>query len=404
MSRRTKIALTTLVLTATGILIWWFARKPALPPAPAQSSAPVTGVLYWYDPMRPEVHFDKPGRSPFMDMDLLPKRGDSAGGGSVSIDPRVVQNLGVRTAPATQADVAAEITVTGTIAVDERRRTTVSARASGWLERLDVRAPGDTVEMGQRLGGLYSPDLLAAQEEYLLAIRTSDDALIPAARRRLELLGVTTGQLDRITRRGSPDRQIDIVAPTGGIVTELLVREGAAVTSGMPLVELADLSRVWVLAEAPESQGAWLKAGQTVRVELARTGAEPITGRLDYVYPEVSPATRTVRVRIVVPNDGLALRPGQSARVTLHGEPHSALLVPSEALIRSGERTAVILAEGQGRFRPVAVVAGPERGDRTEIRSGLKAGDPVVVSGQFLIDSEANLRGALDRMLPGADR
>jgi Cu(I)/Ag(I) efflux system membrane fusion protein len=186
-----------------------------------------------------------------------------------------------------------------------------------------------------------------------------------------------------------------------GVVTELLVREGASVAAGTPIVNLADLSRVWVIAAVPEAQGAWLKAGQSAVVTLASPGAVPIEGRVDYLYPELSAETRTTRVRILVQNDSLALRPGMSARVTIRGESRTALVVPSEALIRSGERTAVILADGEGQFRPVAVTAGLEQGEQTEITSGLKAGERVVVSGQFLIDSEANLRGALDRLLPG---
>ena len=287
---------------------------------------------------------------------------------------------------------------------DERRIAIVTARANGWIERLDVRANGDAVQRGQRLAGLYSPDLLAAQEEYLLAVRSDDAVLLPAARRRLELLGLSTGQLDRIVRRGATERQVDIVAPTNGVVTDLGVREGAAVTSGMAIMNLADLSEVWVIGEVPESQGAWLKAGQSAEVTLPGAGGEPVSGRLDYLYPEISAATRTVRVRVVVPNQGRALRPGMSARIAIQGQPRSVIVVPTEALIRSGERTAVILAEGEGRFRPVAVVAGLEQGDRTEIRAGLNAGDQVVVSGQFLIDSEANIGGVLDRLLPGEQK
>ena len=187
----------------------------------------------------------------------------------------------------------------------------------------------------------------------------------------------------------------------GGVVTELLVREGASVAAGMPLVNLADLTRVWVIAAVPEAQGAWLQAGQSAEVTLASAGSAPIKGRVDYVYPALAAETRTTRVRILVQNDRLALRPGMSARVTIQGESRTSLVIPTEALIRSGERTAVILADDEGRFQPVAVTAGLEQGEQTEIRSGLKAGDRVVVSGQFLLDSEANLRGALDRLMPG---
>jgi Cu(I)/Ag(I) efflux system membrane fusion protein len=396
---RLAIAIVVIAVLATGA--WWLGprqnRQSGVGPVPAADD----DVLYWYDPMRPEVHFDKPGRSPFMDMELVAKPRGSAGGGSVAIDPRTLQNLGVRTAAAVQADMAPAVTATGTVAVNERRIAIITTRAGGWLERLDVRAVGDKVRRGQRIGGLYSPDLLAAQEEYLLAIRSDDQLLIPAARRRLELLGIGRSQLDRLVRSGSVERQADILAPANGVVTDLLVREGGAVASGMPIMNLADLSEVWVIAEVPESQGSWLASGQDVQMTVANADAQPIQGRLDYVYPEVAAATRTIRVRIVVPNESGTLRPGMSARVTLQGPSRSVVLVPTAALVRSGERTAVILAEGGGQFRPAAVVAGAEQGDQTEIRSGLQAGDRVVVSGQFLIDSEANLRGVLDRLQPG---
>jgi Cu(I)/Ag(I) efflux system membrane fusion protein len=387
-------------MLAIGVGIgWWLNDSAEQDPGMSASPAAAGEVLYWYDPMRPEVKFDQPGPSPFMDMALVPKYAAAMDEGGISISPRVVQNLGVRTAAARQTTLAPRLTATGTVAVDERSVAVVATRAAGWLERLDVRATGDTVRRGQRLGALYSPDLLAAQEEFLLALRADDQVLLPAARRRLELLGVTSGQLVRIASRDAPDRQVEIVAPMAGVVTELLVREGAALTAGMPIVNLADLSRVWVLAEVPESQGAWLRAGQSAEVTLADPGAPVVQGRLDYLYPELTATTRTTRVRIVVPNEDLALRPGMSARVVIKGESRPAVVVPSEALIRSGERTVVILADGEGQFRPVAVEAGGEQDAETEIRSGLKAGEKVVVSAQFLIDSEANLRGALDRLL-----
>ncbi len=401
MSTRANL-LAGLVLLGAGISLGWWLNRSPVQGSGADSAAPAAGdVLYWYDPMRPEVKFDKPGPSPFMDMALVPKYRASADEGGIAINPRVAQNLGVRTSLVTAAALAPRVTVTGTVAVDERRLAVVTTRAGGWIERLDVRAAGDPVQRGQRLGALYSPDLLAAQEEFLLGIRTGDQLLIPAARRRLELLGITSGQLDRIARLGVPDRQIEIVAPMAGVVTELLVREGAAVAAGMPIMTLADLSRVWVIAAVPEAQGAWLQAGQSAEVTLASPGSVPIKGQVDYLYPELSAETRTTRARILVQNDRLALRPGMSARVTIQGESRTALVVPTEALIRSGERTAIILAEGEGRFRPVAVTTGLEQGEQTEIRSGLRSGDRVVVSGQFLSDSEANLRGALERLLPG---
>ncbi|MCK6369957.1 MAG: efflux RND transporter periplasmic adaptor subunit [Gammaproteobacteria bacterium] len=403
MNTRMKILTSfTLVAALAASLEWWLSGNEQKE-RKADGVPPDGDVLYWYDPMRPEAHFDQPGRSPFMDMDLVPMRRDRGAGGAVTISPQVVQNLGVRTAATVQDEIAPEVTVTGTVVINERRLVTVTARAGGWVERLDARATGEPVQRGQPLAGLYSPDLLAAQEEYLLAITSDDAALVPAARRRLELLGMTAAQLDRIARHRAAERLVDLIAPANGVVTDLGVREGSFVTSDMAVLSIADLSDVWVIAAVPETQGDWLEPGQPATVTLAGMDGSSLAARVDYLYPDVTEETRTMRVRIVVRNDAGRLRPGMTARVMLRGESREALLVPSAALIRSGSSTTVVLAQGQGRFRPVTVVAGLEYGERTEIREGLQAGDQVVVSGQFLIDSEANLRGALDRLQPGEE-
>jgi Cu(I)/Ag(I) efflux system membrane fusion protein len=386
------IAVVAVLVTVGGA--WWLGRTSA--PTSAKPPASTDDVMYWYDPMRPEVHFDKPGRSPFMDMELVPKKRDAGASETVAISARTAQNLGIRIAAVSETEIAPEVTVTGVVTADERRLAVITTRADGWIERLDVRTTGEAVRRGQRIAGFYSPDLLAAQEEFLLAVRSGDAVLVPAARRRLELLGVTESQRERITRSGKAERLVDLVSPANGVVTELAVREGASVTSGAALMTLADLADLWVIAEVPESQGAWLDRNSRAELHLA-TG-DTIEGRVDYLYPEVSTATRTIRVRIVVPGAQSALRPGMSVRAVIRGEPRLALAAPTESIIRSGTRAAVIVADGTGGFRPVAVETGVELGDLTEIRSGLRAGDRVVVSGQFLIDSEANLRGALEKL------
>jgi membrane fusion protein, copper/silver efflux system len=404
MTAATRIAVATLLAVALAGGAWW-ALRGADGVAAANADAGDDDVLYWYDPMRPDVHFDQPGRSPFMDMDLVPKRRPNADSGDgVTISPRTIQNLGFRTAEAGILELVPSVTVTGVVAIDERRIAIVTARADGWLESLAVRAEGEAVLKGAALAGLYSPALLVAQEEYLLALRAADHELVPAARQRLASFGVTDRQLTRIAARGVAERTIDLVAPASGVVTRLAARAGSAVTSGVVLMELADLAQVWVLVEVPESQGGGLRPDLPVTVELPGTAATAFAGRLDYVYPVATAVTRTLRARIVVANAGRTLRPGMSARVTIAGEPLRQLAVPTTALLRSGERVAVIVAEGEGRFRPVLVVPGVEAGEHTGIVSGLEEGDRVVVSGQFLIDSEANLRGVLDRLHPGEAR
>ena len=368
--------------------------------------APASGErkpLYWYDPMRPEVKFDKPGKSPFMDMDLVAKYAGEAGEGSISIDPRMVQNLGVRTTKVIRGDFDRRVAVVGAIGIDERTLEVVQSRADGWVERLHVRAVSDPVKRGQVLAEIYAPELYAAQQEYALAVRMAqgkrEDVVVRAARQRLALLGVSERQLARLEKTGEAERRVTYYAPLDGFVQELGVREGQQVEMGAPLFKLAGLSHVWVTAEIPEAQSSWIAQGARVEAHVTSLTGERFDGRVDYVYPELNRETRTLRARIVLENKQDRLRPGMYATVTIvGGMRQGALLVPSEALIPTGERTVVIVSEGQGRFRPTIVEAGAEREGYTEILRGLTEDQEIVVSGQFLIDSEANLRGALARM------
>ncbi len=354
-------------------------------------------ILYWYDPMKPDQHFDAPGKSPFMDMDLVPKYADdnvsAEGAMIVEIDPRMAQNLGMRTAAVRIGSFWQRVDAVGSVAVDENRIVTVEARAAGWVERLDVRTAGETVKRGQVLAGVYAPDILAAQEELALAQKLGDAALIDAARSRLSLLGVSgSGQ-------GGPQRRVSIVAPQAGVVTELLVSEGAQVTPGMPLMKLADLSKVWILVEVPEAQAAWVAEGRPAEARLKALPGKVIEGRVDYVYPMLDAQTRTLRARLTFDNVDGSLKPGMYADVTIFGgERANVTLVPSEAVIRTGTRNVVLVAEGEGRYRPVEVTLGAERAGEMIVLGGLQSGQQVVVSGQFLIDSEASLLGAYRRL------
>jgi Cu(I)/Ag(I) efflux system membrane fusion protein len=361
-------------------------------------------ALYWYDPMKPDQHFDQPGKSPFMDMELLPKYSDAGAIGSddiVSIDPRMVQNLGIRTAPVERGTITRELRAAGSVMANENRIEGVQARSAGWVERLYVRAVNDPVRRGQLLAEIYSPDLFAAQQEFVLAQRARDETLMRASRERLLLLGLGESQIARLEKSGGAQRRVAYYAPVDGIVSELGVREGAQLSPGTSLYTLVDLSQVWMMAEVPEAQTADLVQGAPVEALVAALPGRRFIGRVDYVYPEVNPETRTVRVRTLLDNPQLALKPGMFAEVLLsRGQSREALLVPSESVIRTGTRTTVIVAEGEGRFRPVIVTSGGERSGQTEILSGLEPGQQVVASGQFLIDSEANLRGVLNRITP----
>jgi membrane fusion protein, copper/silver efflux system len=353
--------------------------------------------LYWYDPMRPDQHFNKPGKSPFMDMELVPKYADESAGAAsatvVEIDPRMAQNLGLRIAPAKTGTFWQRVDAVGSVALDERRIVTVESRAAGWIEKLDVRAEGDVVKQGQRLAALYSPELFAARQELKLAEASGDAALVKASQQRLRLLGGGAGA----------SSQSGVFAPASGFVMELMAREGAQIAPGMPLMKLADLSQVWLLVEIPEVQAGWIKEGRNAEARLKSLPGKVFEGRVDYLYPQLDTMTRTLKARLVFDNAEGALRPGMFADVTLFGgAQRDVLLVPTEAVIRTGTRTVVMVAEGEGRYRPAHVEAGPERDGETVILSGLEAGQNVVVSGQFLIDSEASLLGAYQRMGAGS--
>jgi Cu(I)/Ag(I) efflux system membrane fusion protein len=358
-------------------------------------------ILYWFDPMVPQQHFDKPGKSPFMDMQLVPKYADEAGGeGTVVIDPRVAQNLGMRTAAATAESVERRIEAVGSIAWNERAVYVVQARSAGFVEKLYARAPLDPVAKGQPLVELLVPDWAAAQAEYLLLRRAGKDAgLAEAARNRLQLLGMSEEQIGLLEKTGQPQTRITLYAPINGVIAELGVREGMTVMSGAMLFRLVDLSSVWVNAEVPEAQGAWLRPGTAVEARVPSFPGQVFRGRVSAILPEVNAATRTLRARVELANPGGRLKPGMFATLVFaQGTGAKALLVPSEAVIRTGERSVVIVAESEGKFRPREVELGFESGGKSEIRKGLSEGDKVVVSGQFLIDSEASLRASGTRM------
>lgn len=359
---------------------------------------------YWYDPMRPAEHFDKPGKSPFMDMQLVPKYAKDAAPGSIAVDSRVVQNLGLRLARVEQGSLARVVDTVGSVGVDEHRIEAVQVRQSGWIERLDVRAAGDSVRRGQLLVGIYSPDLLATQQELLIAQGANDPQLIEAARRRLALFGLSEAQIVRVEKNHQVERRVAYYAPFDGYVMDLGARQGAQVQPGTMIFQLADLNSVWVTAEVPETQAAWLKPGDRAEVEVPALPGERFEGQVDYLYPELTQATRTLKVRVVVKNPHKHLRPGMFAAAHFQSMTHTqALTVPSESVIKTGTRSFVIVADDDTHFRPTRVRVGAEQGGRSEILEGLALGQSVVASGQFLIDSEANLRGAFDNLVGSSE-
>jgi Cu(I)/Ag(I) efflux system membrane fusion protein len=272
-------------------------------------------------------------------------------------------------------------------------------RASGWVEQLAVRAAGDSVRHGQLLAAIYSPELLAAQDELLIAAGSGDAGLLDAARSRLSLLGMSNTQIARVEKTRKAERRVNYFAPFDGYVMDLGVRQGAAAAVDTTLFQLAELDTVWINAEVPETQAAWLKVGDHAEATVPALPGEHFPARIDYIYPELTTATRTLKVRLVVENPRGHLRPGMFAGVHLVGAPREdALVVPSEAVIKTGMRSVVIVADDSNHFHPALVQVGAEYAGNSEILAGLAAGQKVVASGQFLIDSEASLRGAFDNL------
>lgn len=361
-------------------------------------------VLYWHDPMVPGQKFDKPGKSPFMDMQLVPvyadERSDNSG---VTVNARVQQNLGIRTAVVARTTLSLPVQAVGSVAYNEREIALVQARSNGYIERLYVRAALDPVQKGERLAELYVPDWVAAQEEYFTVKRlaVSDPSLLDGARQRMRLSGMTDDLIRQVEATGKVQSRLTITAPRSGLIGELTAREGMTVASGAPLFRINGLGTVWVDAEVPEGQAALVKPGTPAQVRAAAWPGTVFNAKVSALLPEVNLATRTLRARIEVANPGARLTPGMYASISLDAASQSEVLtVPSEAVIQTGMRSVVMVAEAEGKFHVAEVQIGNEANGNTEIRAGLKAGQRVVVSGQFLIDSEASLKGATTRMQP----
>ena len=381
------------------------AAAPAPAASAAGSGAGERQVLYWYDPMVPTQRFDKPGKSPFMDMDLVPRYADEAGAGGgsgVAVSPQAVQSLGLRVAAVEARVLQPALDVVGTVGLNDRDVSIVQARANGFVERVHPRAPGDVIAAGAPLAEVLHPDWLAAQREYLAVRATGDAALAQAARARLVLLGMAEPLIARIEASGQPQAVTTIAAPIGGLIAELNVRQGMTVSAGMTLARINGLGTVWVEAAVPEAQGAAVRPGQDAELRLSAFPGEVLRGKVAAVLPEARLETRTLRVRIEVPNPRGRLRAGLFAQVRLQsaGQGAEVLTVPVEAVIRTGRRALVYVVDEPGRYRPVEVELGAEVDGRVAVMRGLGAGQQVVASGQFLIDSEASLQGITTAAAP----
>ena len=367
---------------------------------------PVTGrkILHYHDPMVPGKKFEAPGKSPFMDMMLVPVYTGSEGADAsdITVSPRIQQNIGLRSTVVVQGTLAPVVSAVGAIAWNERDQAIVQARALGYVEKLYVRATLDRVTRGQPLLDIYVPDWVAAQEEYLSLRRMKGADLAPlvdAARARMRQAGMDAEHIRLVESSGQVQARLTIRAPVAGIVTELSAREGMTVMPGVTLGRINGVSTVWAHAEVPESQAALLRPGTRVSATSPAVPGTTFDGKVQALLPEVNPATRTLRARMELANPYGLLVPGMFVSMKFTDvQADTTLLVPSEAVIQTGKRSLVMLAEDGGKFRPVEVETGIESGGQTEIRGGLQAGQKVVLSGQFLIDSEASLKGIEARL------
>lgn len=358
--------------------------------------------IYWIDPMEPTVHYKGPGKSR-MGMELVPvypeEKQEKGKEATVQISPTVVNNLGVRTAPVIQTALTRQIETVGYVEPNENNISHIHTYANGWVKKLFVKAIGDVVKNGQVILQLYSPTLVNAQEEYLIALESKNQALIAASYQKLQTFHISDQQIEQLKKTKQPSRLINIYPHQGGVVTRLNIREGMYVTPETEMMSIVDLSNVWIIAQIFEEQATWVNVGDPAEVRISAFPQKQWKGTMEYIYPQLEPMTRTVKVRFRFENPDNELKPNMYASISLMTKPKSNVInIPLEALIRSSQGDRVIVALGKGRFAVRQVTIGMESGERVEILSGLKTGENVVISGQFLLDSESNLKAGLERI------
>jgi len=387
----------------------------ALTPVKAEKGAGKSGaeVSQWRSPMDPTYVREAPGKDP-MGHDLVPVEGNGAGTGVISIDPVTIQSMGVRTEKAVMRKLQRTLRTVGLITPVDGRQFSVNAKIEGWVERLHVNQLGQRVEKGQALMEIYSPELVAAQQEYLLAaanrrrlmaspspeIAAGADRLLNAARTRLRYWDISADQIGTMEKSGQVRKTLTLYSEHTGVVTSKKVLEGMRIMAGEELLQITDLSQVWVNADIYEYELPWIKPGQAARVELPFADGKVIDGVIGYLYPYLENETRTVKARIEVANPEFLLKPAMYANVSIAAEMvDRALAIPVTAVLNSGKAQTVFVALGEGKFEPRAVKTGVrDDGGHVQILSGLTEGEAVVVSAQFMLDSESRLQEALNKM------
>ena len=384
---------------------WWSSDLMSTAPLSSATNKE-RKILYWVAPMDPNYRRDKSGKSA-MGMNLVPVYADQQiqEQGIVKISPQMINNLGIRTMVVKKRALSRIIETVGYVTASEDRIEHVHTYTSGWIRKLYVNKTGEVVKEGQVLADIYSPTLNNAQEEFLLALKNQNIALIRGGEKKLLALGVSQQQINKLKQTRKATALIQLYASQGGIIAELKIREGMFVKPELNLMTIEDLSTIWIIAEVFERQANWVKEKQTAIATFSYLPGKTWQGEVDYVYPQLDPKTHTLRVRLIFPNPDLTLKPHMYANIKILAKPlENVLAIPREALIRTGQGDRVILSLDNGQFRAQAVSIGIESGNWVAILSGLKTGDKVVTSAQFLIDSESNLKASLGRISQPANK
>ncbi len=407
------------VLLVLGVFIWGL-------PCPLSGDNPVNnhihGKLYAGDqshehsdktlytcPMHPQIVREAPGQCPICGMDLVPQKsaerakGKPMGQATILVDPVTVQNMGVRVAKVNKGIVRRHIRTFGRVETPDNAFSVINLKFSGWVEKIWVDEQGANVRKGDRLFAIYSPEVFSAQEEYVLSLKNygRDHSITQSAENRLRLWDIADWQIKTIRKRMKPMRMITISAPASGFIEQVNVVEGSRIASGKDLYTIIDLKKVWLKAEVYDFDAPWIRKGSDVKINFSIPGFGDYKGQISFIYPTLNPETRTLSVRVDLENPGMKLRPGMIASMLIyaHSEDNT-LIIPSESVINTGERKIVFVTETLGRYEPREVETGVV-GDNhvTEVVSGLKEGETVVTSGQFLLDSESQLQEAVKKFL-----
>jgi Cu(I)/Ag(I) efflux system membrane fusion protein len=414
LSRRIAALVALLVLVLLAI---WALRETARPDATGEASPPAVRegapadadeIAWWTCPMHTSVHEKQAGKCPICGMTLVPVKREEVESGEVRIDTERRERVGIRTEPVAVGPLSIPVRAVGRVTTDETALVDVSVKVGGWIRRLEVASLGAPVRRGETLFWLYSPELFAAQQELLQALRSQGaasggsapdraDALVRAARKRFELWDIASGDVDAVIGRGEPQDALPVRSPASGYVVEKEVVLGGAVEPGARLYRIAPLDRVWIEAAVQELDLPLVAVGQAARVTLSSLPGESLEGAVAYLYPTLDAETRTGRIRVELPNPGHKLLPDMYANVELRVDRGEKLLVPASAVLYAGPRRIVFVDVGEGRLRPRAIEVGAGNGDVYEVLSGLEAGEQVVSSGNFLVSSESRLKSALSQ-------